>query len=125
MIGGPSAVKCMNHGYLNHRSETFNDDRFDSIEKRCFLLLCGKQSADCALTIDIGINIFDDPRVKKNLQLSMLLDHCIIEYNNETLKSLTNIALDYRLAIMYSDLHPAPVPSKLNKKRNLQRMIEL
>ena len=74
MLGGPSAVQCMNHGYLNNRSEIFGDDRFDTVEKRCFVLLCGKQMADSGISVDITVNLFDDPRTKKNLQVSVLLD---------------------------------------------------
>lgn len=35
------------------------------------------------------------------------------------------MAIDYKIATMFSDLHPAPGPSKINKKKNLMRMIEL
>lgn len=125
MVGGPSAVQCMNHGYLNHRSEVFGDDKFDTVEKRCFVLLCGKQMADCGISIDLAVNLFDDPRTKKNVQVSVLLDQFIIEYNSDVLKSITNLAVDYKIATMFSDLHPAPGPSKINKKKNLMRMIEL
>lgn len=55
----------------------------------------------------------------------MMLDHVIIEYNNETLKSLTNLGLEYKIANNFSDLFPATGPSKLNKKKTLMRMIEL
>lgn len=125
MIGGPSAVQCMNHAYLNTRSDIFADDKFDSVEKRCFFLMCGKQSSDSALTIDIAVNIFDDPRTKKNLQVSVFLDHVIVEYNNEILKSLTSVLLEYKVATMFSDLHGAMKASKLNKNKSLMRMIEL
>ncbi len=125
MVGGPSTVQAMNHGYLNHRSEVFMDDTFESVEKRCFLLLCGKQVNEAAITIDIGINAFDDPRIKKNLQLNLVLDHLIVEYNNEILKSLTNLGLEYKVLTRFSDLLKAPGPTKINKHRNLWRMIEL
>ena len=41
------------------------------------------------------------------------------------MKSITNMAIDYKIATMFSDLHAAPRPSKVNKKKNLMRMIEL
>ncbi len=53
------------------------------------------------------------------------LDQLIIEYNNEILKALTNLALQYRIGFNFTDLYPAPGPSKINKRRNLHRMIEL
>ena len=44
----------MNNAYLNLRSENFVDDQLDSVDKRCFLLLCGKSpNIDAFLTIDI------------------------------------------------------------------------
>lgn len=58
---------CMNNSYLSSRSETFDDDNFERIEKRCFFLICGRNPNDCAISISIGINAFDDPRIKKNL----------------------------------------------------------
>jgi len=125
MIGGPSTVQAMNHGYLNHRSEIFVDDHFEGVEKRCFLLLCGKQVSDSALTIDIGINAFDDPRIRKNLQATIVLDQVIIEYNNEILKNLTNLGLDFKIVNNFTDLYPAPGPSKANPKRTLWRMLEM
>lgn len=116
----------MNNFYLNNRSENFLDDRFEQVEKRCFFLLCGKQNMDCAISIDVQVNLFDDPRKqKKNLQFTMVLDQFVIEYNNEILKNLTNLALEFRIANNFTDLHPAPGPSKFNKKKNLWRMIEM
>lgn len=115
----------MNHAYLNSRSEVFTDDSFESVEKRCFLLLCGKQANEAAITIDFGINIFDDPRIKKNLQVNFHLDHVLVEYNNEILKNLTSLVLSYKVLFAFTDLASAPGPSKLNKKKNLWRMIEM
>lgn len=44
----------MNNAYLNLRSENFVDDQLDNVDKRCFLLLCGKSpNIDAFLTIDI------------------------------------------------------------------------
>jgi hypothetical protein len=62
VTGGP-----MNHGYLHARSEVFVDNSFDTVEKRCFFLLCGKLNNEPAIAIEVGINAFDDPRIKKNL----------------------------------------------------------
>ena len=87
--------------------------------------MCGKQATEGIVTIEFGINAFDDPRTKKNLCANILLDQIIIEYNSEILKNLTNLGLSYKAAFMYSDLNPATGPSKLNKKKTLQRMIEL
>lgn len=64
----------MNHAALNNRSEVFMDDSMESVEKRCFMVLCGKQSNDPFIQIDIGINAFDDARAKKTLQLNLLFD---------------------------------------------------
>ena len=55
----------------------------------------------------------------------MVLDQVIVEYNSEILKHLTNMGLEFKIALMYSDLFKAPDPSKLNKKRSLGRMLEL
>lgn len=115
----------MNNGYLQSRSEVFQDNQFETVEKRCFFLLCGKLNTDPAIAIELGINAFDDARQKKNLQCNIALDQLIIEYNNEILKALTSTVLGFKILFNFSDLHPAPGPSKLNKKRTLQRMIEL
>lgn len=61
----------MNHGFLNARSEIFVDDQLESVEKRCFFLMCGKQIADSALSIDIVINAFDDPSITKKITLAL------------------------------------------------------
>ena len=67
-VGGMGPLKtAMNNPYLNQRSEVFTDDSFENVEKRCFLLLCGKQANDPAFSLDFGVNAFDDPKVKKNL----------------------------------------------------------
>lgn len=115
----------MNHGYLQARSEIFVDNQFETVEKRCFFLLSGKLNTDPAIAIELGINAFDDARQKKNLQCNIALDQLIIEYNNEILKALTSTILQFKILFNFSDLHPAPGPSKLNKKKTLQRMIEL
>lgn len=65
----------MNNSYLALRSENFLDDSMESVEKRCFLLLCGKTpNIDSALTIDISVNIFDEPGLKKKINLNLVLD---------------------------------------------------
>ncbi len=84
----------MNNISLNQRSETFIDDFLESVDKKCFLLLCGKApNLDAAITIDVSFNIFDEPGLKKKLQLSTSIDQIFVEYNNEILKSLTDIGL--------------------------------
>ena len=64
----------MNHTYLSVRSENFVDDFLESVEKRCFFLMCGRQATDAALTIDLVVNAFDEPDVKKKITMSMILD---------------------------------------------------
>lgn len=50
------------------------DDKHENVEKCCFFLICGKTSGEPALSIDFGVNAFDDPRIKKNVQASVVLD---------------------------------------------------
>jgi len=58
----------MNHIKLKQRSEMFVDDTLERVDKRCFLLLCGAGGEiDSALSIDIGVNIFDDPAIKRKV----------------------------------------------------------
>jgi len=46
----------------------FVDDTLERVDKRCFLLLCGAGGEiDSALSIDIGVNIFDDPAIKRKV----------------------------------------------------------
>lgn len=114
----------MNNAYLNLRSENFVDDQLDSVDKRCFLLLCGKQpNIDAFLTIDISANIFDEPGLKKKINLNMCIDQIIVEYCNDIMKSLTDLGIQYKLAFNYSDMKPAKGPNKLNKKRGLQTTV--
>jgi hypothetical protein len=62
----------MNNYQLASRSDTFVDDTLESVEKRCFLLLCGKTSSiDSALTVDVSANIFDEPGLKKKITLNL------------------------------------------------------
>jgi hypothetical protein len=88
--------------------------------------MCGKQAEiDCALSIDLSFNIFDEPAVKKKLVLALQLDQVIFEYCNEILKSLAEICLAYKLAFNYGDLEPAIGPKKKNRKRCLSRRLQL
>jgi len=65
----------MNNNYLNQRSENFVDDSLDSVEKRCFFLMCGKSSnIDSAISIDVGFNIFEEPGLKKKVSVAFCLD---------------------------------------------------
>lgn len=110
----------MNHDHLNSRSEIFVDDSLQSVEKRCFFLMCGKQSnlgTSGAITVDAVVNAFDDPALKKKITLAVALDQIIIEYNSEILKSFTELALEYRIAFNYSDLVKAPGSKKLTIER--------
>jgi hypothetical protein len=75
----------MNHGYLNARSDVFVDDYLESVEKRCFFLMCGRQNLDSAISIDIVINAFDNPSVAKKITMAISIDNIIIEYCNEIL----------------------------------------
>ena len=50
----------MNNSYLSSRSENFDDDSFERIEKRCFFLICGRNPHECAISISIGMNAFED-----------------------------------------------------------------
>lgn len=65
----------MNNPFLNQRSEVFVDDTLDSVEKRCFFLMCGKQPLiESAISIDVSFNIFDEPGLKKKLVLAISFD---------------------------------------------------
>jgi hypothetical protein len=115
--------KVMNHDHLNARSEVFVDDTLQSIEKRCFFLMCGKQTnigTTGAITVDAVVNAFDDPALKKKITLAVAQDQIIIEYNSELLKSFTELALEYRIAFNYSDLVKAPGGKKLSIERKTQ-----
>ena len=49
----------------------------------------------------------------------------IIEYNNDILKNLTEIGIAYKLAFNYGDLKPAITAGKKNRKRCVQRRLQL
>jgi hypothetical protein len=55
--------------------------------------MCGRGPNDSAISIDVVLNAFDDPTNKKRVTLAVCLDHIIIEYCNEILKSLTSLGL--------------------------------
>jgi len=57
------------------RSEHFNDDKGQLVEKRCFLLCVGDDDDNSDyLNLRISVNVFDEPRnpvkVEINLKLS-------------------------------------------------------
>lgn len=74
---------------------------------------------DAFLSVDISANIFDEPGLKKKINLSVGLDHFVIEYCNDVLKSITDLGINYKLAFNFSDMKPALKPNKVNKKRSL------
>jgi hypothetical protein len=55
---------AMNNQYLNKNSEVFVDDTLERIEKRCFFFFGGKTLLDSAISIDLSVNVFDDPAIK-------------------------------------------------------------
>lgn len=115
----------MNNFLLQQRSEQFVDDSLDSVDKRCFFLLSGKQSnLDAFLAVEVSANIFDEPGLKKKINVSVGLDQVVVEYCNDILKSLTDLGLTYKLAFNYGDMKPALKPNKLNKKRSLQTKLQ-
>ncbi len=65
---------AMNHMYLNQNSEVFIDDALERIEKRCFFLLCGKNALDSAISVDLTVNIFDDPAIKQKIVLVAVIN---------------------------------------------------
>ena len=116
----------MNNHFLAARSEIFVDDNLESVDKRCFFAMCGRQSQiDSTITIDLSLNIFDDPSIKKKLVLAVQLDQVIIEYTNDILKNLTDIGIAYKLAFNYADLKPAIKAGKKNRKRCIMRRLQL
>ena len=60
-----------------------------------------------------------------SLGCEITLDQLIIEYNNDILKALTNLAVQYKIGFMFSDLCPAPGATSKNRHRCLQRKVEL
>lgn len=50
------------------------DDYLESVEKRCFFLMCGKTPTDSFISIDVAVNVFDAPGVKQKISLSLTLD---------------------------------------------------
>jgi hypothetical protein len=62
----------MNNHVLALRSEIFVDDNLESVDKRCFFAMCGKvPQIDSTISIDLSLNIFDDPSIKKKLVLAV------------------------------------------------------
>jgi hypothetical protein len=42
----------------------FVDDSLERIEKRCFFYFGGKTTLDSAISLDLTVNVFDDPAIK-------------------------------------------------------------
>ena len=59
-----------------------------------------------------------------NADCNITLDRLIIEYNNDILKALTKLGVEYKILFMFSDLRPAPGPTSKNRHRYLQRTIQ-
>lgn len=73
---------------LEKRSETFTDDQNQTINKRCFVLLCGDADNHTNyMNLDISINIFEGPRQAKRLSLKFSLHNTIIEMCNDVIQS--------------------------------------
>lgn len=98
----------MNNELLNVRSETFVDDKLERCEKRCFYLFCGAHSEDPAFAIDLSINAFDDPGIRKKLTVQVTLNQIILEYCSDIFKNSTHLILAFKTMFNYSDLYRAP-----------------
>lgn len=76
----------MDNKRLEKRSETFTDDQNQTVNKRCFVLLCGDvDNHTNYLNLDMSINIFDGPRQAKRLSLKFSLHNTIIEMCNDVM----------------------------------------
>ena len=116
----------MNNPFLQAKSKVFTDDTFEQIERSCFFALCGTGLNNAGVSINVKLNLFHDPKkTKMGLQCNVTLDQCLIEYNNDILKALTNLGVQYKIGFMFSDLTTAIGPTAKNRHRCLQRRIEL
>ena len=59
------------------------------------------------------------------LGCQLTLDQLVFEHNNDILKALTNLGVQYKILFMFSDLCPAPSATAKNRYRCLQRKVEL
>ena len=116
----------MNNPFLQGKSRVFTDDTFEQVERCCFFALCGASNNNAGISIHVKLNLFHDPKkTKMSLGCQLTLDQFVIEYNNEILKALTSLVVQYKIGFMFSDLVPAPGPSAKNRHRCLQRIVEL
>ena len=80
----------MNNERLAKRSETFDDDSGIRVDKRCFFLAVGDDDLNSnAFTMSASINVFDEPKVQRKLEMRTKLSNIIIELCPEILKSAT------------------------------------
>jgi hypothetical protein len=116
----------MNNPFLQAKSISFSDDTFEQIERCCFFAFCGAVNNTAGLSINVKLNLFHDPKkTKMTLGCQLTLDQLVFEYNNDILKALTNLAVQYKIGFMFSDLCPAPGPTAKNRFRCLQRRVAL
>ena len=84
----------MNNPFLQAKSISFTDDTFEQIERCCFFAFCGAVNNSAGLSINVKLNLFHDPKkTKMTLGCQLTLDQLVFEYNNDILKSLTNLAV--------------------------------
>jgi hypothetical protein len=100
--------EACNNPLLNQRSEIFEDDVYDRIDKRCFFLIAGQISSDPGIEINLKVNALADPGTKMRVTASVQINNVIIEYCNEILKTLSVISFNHMSLIRIGDMVPAP-----------------
>lgn len=87
--------------------------------------MCGYQKEDPFIQIDISVNAFDDPAIKKKITANITLNQIITEYCSEIFYNMTSMILQFKDLFNYSDLKRAPFKSKKSKKnlRDIERKV--
>jgi len=103
---------------LGSRSEHFNDDRGQLVEKRCFFLCCGEdEETSDFLNLRVTLNLFDEPRNPNRVELTLKLSQTLVEISKEVVASGSLLLPEFTAFFRYTDLYACKI--------DLNRTLEL
>lgn len=93
---------------FNGRSEQFIEDGGVTINKRCFVLMGGKDdnegAENNAITAEIRVNLLDDETSRKKIAIKIRVDTVITEMCSDVIKSWTALVPEFRAYFRYGEL---------------------
>ena len=94
---------------LQQQSEEFIDDNNVTIEKRCFMLCCGKDDTDERnfFRLNISLNVFeDDPSKRKKVEVEGKVNCMVLEISPKVVKSMAQLIPEFSIMQRLGSLGP-------------------